>query len=141
MQLPAPGDRRIGEPVIRIELDRLLEQRKRLGHVGRGSGSDVRQRPQIQVIGVQAVGRLLPGTLDFRPLELGRDRADDVRRHLILKLEDVLQRPIEPIGPDMSAILAIYELAGNAHFGCGFSHASLQHVAHTELASDLPDVR
>src|SRR6266404_3768856 len=41
----------------------------------------------------------------------------------------------------MSAILAIYELAGDADFACGFSHAPFQHVANTELASDLSDVR
>src|SRR6516225_11045733 len=99
------------------------------------------QAAQEAIIRIEALCGFVFRPFDFGLIELWRNCTDHFGGDLILKLEDVLQCFIESVGPDMRAILAIYELAGNADLGCGFSHAPFQHVAHTELASYLPDVR
>ena len=95
---------------------------------------------QIVVVGVEALGRLALGPLDLGLLEPRRDRADDARRHLVLQLEDVLELAVEPVGPEMRAGRGIDQLAGDAHPAAGLAHAALEHVAHAELAADLPHV-
>ena len=69
--------------------------------------------------------------------QLRRDRADDACRHLVLQLEDVLERAVEAIGPEMCAGRRVDELAGDAHPVAGLAHAAFEHVAHAELAADL----
>ena len=54
-----------------------------------GAPVQVSHSTQIVIVRVQTVGSLLLCTFDFRSLELGCDRTDDVLGHLILELEDV----------------------------------------------------
>ena len=100
----------------------------------------LRHAAQIVVVGVEALGRLALGALDLRLLELWRDRADDALGHPVLQLEDVLERAVEAVGPEMGAGRRIDELAGDAHAVRGLAHAAFEHVAHAELAADLPHV-
>jgi hypothetical protein len=58
---------------------------------------------QIIVVGVHALGRLALRAFDLGLLQPRRDRADDARRHLLLEIEDVLERAVEPIRPEMHA--------------------------------------
>src|SRR5215475_8019824 len=96
-----------------------------------------RHAAQIVVIGIEALGRLPPRALDLRLLQLARDRADDIRRHLVLELEDVAQRAFEPVPPEMPAGRSIDELPGDAHALLRLAQAALQHVAHAERAAHL----
>ena len=62
---------------------------------------EVRQRPQIMVIGIQMPGGLAPGSFDLRLAQGWLDRGDQARRHLVLQLEDVRELAVECIRPDM----------------------------------------
>src|SRR5262249_18514129 len=95
---------------------------------------------QVIVISVEAPGRLALGALDLRLLQLRRNRADHASGHLILELENVLQRAVETVGPEMTAGGGIDELRRDSHAVCRLAHAALEHVADAELATDLLDV-
>src|SRR5262249_34214002 len=124
----------------RVELQRAIELVQRLVDGLPNPPVEVSHSPQVVVVRVEAFRRLPLRTFDLRSLELRRDRADDGLRHLILQLEDVAEGAIEAIGPDVAAGGRIDELSGNAH-ALRLAHAPFQHVAHTEVASDLSDVR
>ena len=73
-------------------------------------------------------------------LQARLDDADDALGDLILKLENVVQRAVEAVGPEMRAGFGFDQLRGDAQPGARLAHAALQHVAHAEFAPDLPDV-
>jgi hypothetical protein len=68
------------------------------------------------------------------------DRTDDVARDLILHGEDVAERAVVALGPDMRAGFRLDQLRGDAHARADRAVAALHHVAHAELAADAADV-
>src|SRR5262245_56601851 len=92
---------------------------------------------EVVIIGVEALCGLTLGTLDLRLLQLGPDRAYDVRSHLVLQIEDILQRAIEAVGPEMHPGGGVDELACDTHPVCRLAHAPLEHVADAQLAAHL----
>jgi hypothetical protein len=60
-----------------------------------------RQGAEIKIVAVEAPGRLTPSPPDFGLGDLGCDRGDDAGRHLVLQLEDICERTIEAIRPQM----------------------------------------
>ena len=62
---------------------------------------------------------------------------DDLRRHHVLQLEDVLQFAVHAVGPESGAGLGVDQLPGDAQPVAGLAHASFKHVADAELAADL----
>src|SRR6516165_9977176 len=89
--------------IRKIELHGLVEQRQCLIDCLPRTPMQMRHGAQIVIVGSEAAGRLPPGALNLRPLELGGDRSDDACRDLILKLEDIVEPPFESIGPKVSA--------------------------------------
>jgi hypothetical protein len=71
----------------------------------------LRQRAQVEVIGAEAFGRLAAGALDLRLPQARFDRANDARGNLVLKLEDIVERAVEAVGPDMGAGRRVDQLA------------------------------
>src|ERR1700759_173340 len=78
--------------------------------------------------------------LDFGSLNLPRKRTHDIRRHLVLQIEDVGEVAIIAVGPDVNASLSMNELAGDAHPATCLAHAAFQHVAHAKVAGDCADI-
>src|SRR5260370_842049 len=74
-----------------------------------------RHSAQIVVIGVEALSRFALGALDLGLLQLRRDSTHDARGHLILQLEDVVERPVEAVRPEMRPGSGIDELPGDTH--------------------------
>ena len=101
--------------------------------------ADVKARHAAQevVVGVEALGRLALGAFDFGALKLLRDRADDVLGDPILKLEDVVERALIALGPEMAARLRVDELSGDAHAVRRLADAAFEHIAHAQVAADL----
>ena len=64
---------------------------------------DIAQREgaQKEIIGNEAFGRLAAGALDLGLAQLGFGRADDPARHLVLKLENIVEGAVEAVGPEM----------------------------------------
>src|SRR5262249_18034806 len=62
----------------------------------------------------------------------------DTLGYLVLELEDVLERAVETVGPQMRAACRIDELRRDAHAVGRLARAAFEHVANAELATDLP---
>ena len=77
------------------------------------------------------------GAFDLRLLQARRDGDDHPRGHLVLQVEDVLERAVETVRPQMRPRLGVDQLAGDPHLGAGLAHGAFQHVADPELAPDL----
>src|SRR5918997_6000522 len=101
----------------------------------------VRQRPQVQVVGVQVLGGLAPRPLDLRAAEARLDRPGDRLRRAVLQAEDVGDVALDTICPDVPRRLGLYQLAGDPDPRAGLADAALQRVAHAERAADLAQVR
>jgi hypothetical protein len=93
-----PGCHCMGGGELSIEFHGLVEQRQRLIDRLPRPPMQVRHGAQIVIVGTEVAGRLPPGALDLRSLELGGDRSDDAGRNLILKLEDIVEPAFEPVG-------------------------------------------
>ena len=57
--------------------------------------------------------------------------------HTVLKFEDVFERTIEPVGPEMRSAGSFDQLRRNANPLPRFAHRSFEHVSHVEVLSDL----
>src|SRR6476660_8730056 len=100
----AIGGTTVGRGKIRVELDRAVEQAQRL--VVRLPVTKLiylGQTAQIEGIGVEALGRLAPGTLDLGFLNCRCDRPDNALGHLVLQIEDIAKTTIKPFRPKMGA--------------------------------------
>src|SRR5215469_16778428 len=58
-------------------------------------------------------------------------------RHLILKIEDLVEGAVEPVGPKMSTIEGIDQLRSDADAAASPAHRPFENIAHAELAPDL----
>src|SRR5215813_4672655 len=92
---------------------------------------------QEVVVSVEALGRLALGALDLGLLQPRRDRTHHARGHLVLQVEHVFENAIEAIRPNVTAGHRIDELPGNAHARSTLAHATFEHIAHPQLATDL----
>ena len=75
--------------------------------------------------------------LDLGLAQLWFDRAGDARCHLVLQLENVVQRAVKTVGPDVRAGRRVNQLPSDTHPVAGFAHAAFEHIAHTELLRHL----
>ena len=98
------------------------------------------QSPEIEIVGVEAVRPLALRALDLGPAEFGSMMPTMSGGDLVLQVEDVLERAVESVGPEMRAGLGFDQLAGDARRVAGLAHAALEHIAHAEFAPDLLDV-
>src|SRR5262249_7735761 len=121
---------------LRIELHGRVEPRQRFVDRLPRPSMQVRHGTQIIVVRTKAASRFPPGAFNLRSFELGSDRSDDAGGDLILKLEDVVERPFESLGPKVGAGRRIDELARDANPVFEMAHAALSDVAYAELAPD-----
>src|SRR6516165_2718604 len=70
-------------------------------------------------------------------LQCRLDDAGDADRDPVLQLEDVLQRAVETVGPQMRTGECIDQLAGDANPLAGFANRAFEDVANAELSADL----
>ena len=95
----------------RIDRQCPFEQRDGLANALFGVLVTQLKRAQIPVAGIEAFGWLAECTLDLGRPESGPDRADDTARDLVLQFEDVVERAIKAVGPDMRAAGSVDQLA------------------------------
>src|ERR1700730_9990021 len=95
------------------------------------------QPAQKVVVRIKAFHRLALCSIDFRLLQPWYDGIDDVRGKLVLQVEDVAKRPVEPIRPQMHPIGSIDQLPGDTYPVTCFPDAAFEHIANTELTPDL----
>src|SRR5215475_449795 len=67
--------------------------------------------------------------------------SNDRAHNLILHSKDIIDLAIVVLGPAVSACPSIDQLGGDAYAIATPPHTSFQHIAHSEFAADLADIR
>src|SRR5208282_59783 len=88
----------------------------------------------------QMLRALAPDAFDLGLAQGRLDSADYTQRDLVLQGENIVDRAVIALGPDMPAGVRFDQLASDADAGCRLAHAAFEHIAHPELASDLANV-
>ena len=121
----------VADDVLRApdELERVVE---RLGI----EAPDLLAREQVVLVRTH----IPDGTLRQPPI-LGRresepQRVHDLARETLLDFEDVLQRAVELVGPELRVGPGVHELRRDPEAGTSAPDAPGQHVARAELARD-----
>src|SRR6516225_320221 len=88
----------------------------------------------------RAAGAFAPHSHIFAKRQPNLERADDVLRYPILKLEYVVEVALKSVSPDMAAVQAIHQLCRQPHAIAGLANAPFQHIASAENSPDFADV-
>src|SRR6516165_3184281 len=64
----------------------------------------------------------------------------DAARDLVLQDKKIADVAIEPLGPDMRISFSVDQLGGDAELVARPLDAAFKHIAHTQIAADLPGV-
>ena len=136
-------------------LDRLRGRRsnERIDIVGIGAESAIEKAARVcQIVGGQTliepsqtlkieVHRVrVRGLLRASRLggdELGVERIGEPRDDFVLHVEEIGERLVEPLGPEMIAGFGVDKLHVDAHAVTAALDAALEHVADVQLAADL----
>src|SRR5437764_14379078 len=84
--------------------------------------------------------RLAPRPLALDRADLWLQRRRDRIGDLVLNREDVGERAIIPLGPDVPAAFCLDQLRGDADLAAGRAQTAFEHIAHAELDANLPDI-
>ena len=127
----------MGVGIVGVERQGAVEQKLRLGIVGRGRAVVQHLAGEHALVGHHvggglAVGALVGGGLDPAG-QGGRDGGGD----LVLDGEDVGELAVVALGPDVAVGRGVDQLDGDAHPVAGLAHAALDHVLDAELARHL----
>jgi len=92
---------------------------------------------QVIGVGLDVVGRRLGDGLALLRQQLDLQLLHDRVRDLVLDCEDVGEVAIEAVGPDVPAVLAVDQLAGDPDPPAGLADAALEDVPDAEFLADL----
>ena len=84
-----------------IDRDRLFEQSQSFENPLSRELMESRKRAQVEIVGAEVGRRPRGGAAYLGRLQCRLDDSGDPERHLVLKLENVLQRAVEAVGPQM----------------------------------------
>ncbi len=127
----------VGARIERVEFDRLGEHALRQNVVG--FRVPVQELPASEVIGVGIE------VLGWRPVnappllgqQLDLQLVDDAARDLALDGKDVGELTVVAVGPEVTAVLAVDELGGDAHARAGLADAAFQDEFDPEILAHL----
>ena len=118
----------------------FVEQADRFPEILRGKSLDVPMGVHQAFPGTEFVGVLRLRSLDFRRHNSRRDCAGNLICHFVLDGENVFERAVITIGPDVMPVGGVDQLRVDADPVPGFPHAAFKHVTDTKLAPHLPNV-
>ena len=93
--------------IVGIQGNGAVEQIERFLQRRGGCHDRVCQRAQVEIVAGRVVGGPFGRAADFRMPDGRRDDTGHGERHLVLQREDVLQGVLEPLGPDLGAIIGV----------------------------------
>ena len=122
--------------IVGIGDERAIEKAARLRNIVRGPTLiEPSQTLKIEVHRVGVRGLFRASRLGGD--ELGVQRARQPRDDFVLHVEEIGERLVEPLGPEMIAGFGVDELDVDAHAVSAALDAALQHIADVQLAADL----
>ena len=92
---------------------------------------------EIVRIRLHVVGRVLLNRIFLLRQQLHLQLFDYGVRDFVLDGEDIGKIAIEPLRPDVLALLGAHQLSRHSHPRARFSHASFKKKLHTELLTNL----
>ena len=116
-------DRRVGEGEGRVERDRVLEHLQRELEVLAREAPGEALAAQVEVVGLQALGRLGGERLLLLRRERDAQRLGDLARDLVLHLEHVGHLAVVALGPEREVGLRVDELRRDAQAVAGAAQA------------------
>src|SRR5262249_6991371 len=90
--------------------------------------------------GTEFVGILRLRSLNFCRDDPRRNRAGNLIGHFVLHGENVFERAVITISPDVMTVGSVDQLRVDADTVPYFPHAALKHVPDAKFAPDLPNV-
>jgi hypothetical protein len=129
----------VGQGIIRVDGNRLPEELHRLAEILRRAPVPVETAAQVQLVGL-GVGLHRPrrqGGVQQRDAQGADHRSGD----FILHLEDVIERAIEGLRPQVIAGVDADQLHRDPYRAAGLAHAALEYVGHVQRLGDLLDPR
>ena len=122
--------------IVGIGGERAIEKAARLRDIVRGPTLvEPSQALKIEVHRVGVRGLFRASRLGGD--ELGVERARQARDDFVLHVEEIGERLVEPLGPEMIAGFGVDELDVDAHAVSAALDAALEHIADVQLAPDL----
>ena len=122
---------RLGGGVVRVELERASSRSPaKLSRRPAGIGvADVGNGAQKEVVGVKVLGPLPTRSFDLRSQQARFDDANHLLCDLILQIENVFQRAVESVRPQMRPGLGFDELTGDAQSAVRLADTPPRHSA------------
>jgi hypothetical protein len=121
--------------IVGIGNERAIAKAARLRQIVRGSAFIVPSQP-LKIKVHRVGGRRLFRASRLGGGELGVQRVCQARDDIILHVEEIGERLVEPLGPQVTAGFGIDELHVDAHAGAGALNAALEDIADVQLAPD-----
>src|SRR5216683_591545 len=112
---------------MRIALNRPREQAERLHYPIVLVRGPKWYSAEIEVIGGRVARWSVSDAPDLGGLQRGFDHPGDADGDLVLQLEHVFQRAVEPVGPQMRSIRRVDQLRGNAHPTASIAYRAFEH--------------
>lgn len=135
-----PGDVDMGAGILRVERNGIPEMLPGFRHALHGQLTPPLVPQQNQIVGGDARGRLAPGDLAAGVFQPAGKGCDDCPHDLVLQRKDVFEFAVVALGPEIVAARGVEKLDGRSYPAAHLAHASLRHVADTELAADPFDL-
>src|SRR5262249_55489783 len=102
-------------PVTGVTLNRLPQQVERLYDLLLPPRVSLRERTQVEIVRGNIACRSLDRSTDLSGLQCRLDHTRNADRDLILKLENVFERTVETVGPQMGSGHRVYQLPRDAN--------------------------
>ena len=123
----------IGAGVSGIEFDRTLENGYCLAVAFRRLPEVLLPAFQKAVVSLRDFGFPRRYPILFALRQFDRKRSHDPVRNLVLQRENILERAVVALGPDMRVRFRVDQLRIDPDLVSGAAHAALEHVANAEL--------
>ena len=91
----------------------------------------------IQLIGFRIIGQILPDCLTFTRKQCHIERVDHRQGDLVLDGEDITQLAVVYFREQVTLVVGVDKLSGDAHPVAGFPYAPFEDPFHIEQVSDL----
>ena len=122
--------------IVGIGGERTIEKAERLRHILRGP-TLIEPSQTLKVEVHRVGGRGLFGAARLSDDELRIQRVSQARDDFVLHIEEIGQRLVEPLGPEMIARFGIDELHVHAHAVSAALNTAFEDIANVQLAADL----
>src|SRR5262245_13906534 len=134
--MPIVGEIGERQGVGRIALQQVFDDTDRLEAICTRKSPDMPVRAHHPLLLAELGYVLALRALNFSGHDARRDGANDAVGNLILHNENIFERTVVAVSPDMVTGGGVDELCRDTRAVSGLPYAALEHISHAELAAD-----